>query len=166
MRNKKKSNMNKIIIEPSRSDIPDRYRKLNLQQKMYCKYYTQEGETFGNAYKSYSMAYDIKIPRLALGKVDYSSSEYQVCQAASARLAFNPLIKEMIEKLMLEKLNDNSVDSRLSGILHNGEDKNSINAIKIYNDLNNRVIKNMNIDITARPYKDISDEELIKIANE
>lgn len=141
-------------------------RRLTPQQVEYCYYYTlKEYITYGNATLSYAMAYGYDLPTREDGTLDIKTSEYTVCQAASSRLAGTPFIRNEIEKILVERLNDTSVDSRLSSIIHAGKDTDSIQGIKIYNDLKGRVTRNLNLNVNARPLEQVTDEELEKMAN-
>lgn len=151
---------NKIKLEVAKQ------QRLNLQQTEYCYYYTLEGYvTYGNATLSYAVAYGYDLPTKDDGSLDIRSSEYTVCQAASSRMSGLPYIRNQIEKIMLERLNDNSIDSRLSSIIHAGKDTDSIQGIKIYNDLKGRVTRNLNLNVNARPLEQVTDEELERMAN-
>lgn len=140
--------------------------RLNPQQLEYCYYYTlRDGVTYGNATLSYAMAYQYDLPLREDGTIDIKSKEYAVCQAASSRMSGAPMIIKQVESILLERLNDKTVDSRLSSIIHAGKDTDSIQGIKIYNDLKGRIVRNLNLNVTARPLENISDDELEKIAN-
>lgn len=140
--------------------------KLTLQQAEYCYYYTLKDHiTYGNATLSYAMAYNYDLPRREDGSIEVRSKEYQVCQAASSRLSGNPMIVKQVEKILLDRLNDNTIDARLSSIIHAGKDTDSLQGIKIYNDLKGRVVRNLNLNVSSRPLENISDEELERMAN-
>jgi hypothetical protein len=140
--------------------------ELNPHQKLFAYYYTLNGDTLSNAVMSYAMAYGYKLPCDINGRIDVKSSEYQVCQVSGSRLLMIPKIITAVEKIMLDKLNNSSVDAHLSTILHYGKDTDSLNAIKIYNDLNNRIVKNLNLNVSARPFQSMSDEDLEKLAEQ
>lgn len=137
---------------------------LTPQQEAFCQAYTKRGETFSNAYKSYSFAYDIEIPLTEDNKIDYKSSAYAVCQASGSRLLLNVSVSERIRDLLLEKLNDKEVDARLNEILLGGKDTDSIQAIKIHNDLKQRITKRIDVTSAGRPLQGLSDEELKELA--
>lgn len=159
--------MKKISKEENKAKLElAKVPKLTLPQAEYCYYYTlKDYITYGNATLSYAMAYSHDLPTRPDGTIDPASKEYRVCQAASSRLSGLPLIVGQVEKIMLERLNDKSIDSRLSSIIHAGKDTDSIQGIKIYNDLKGRVTRNLNLNVNSRPLESITDEELEKIAN-
>ena len=141
-------------------------RRLNPQQLEYCYYYTlKDAVTYGNATYSYAMAYGYDLPQRQDGTIDPNSKIYSVCQAASSRMSGLTGIRKQVEMILLERLNDNSIDARLSSIIQVGKDTDSLNGIKIYNDLKGRVVRSLNVNVTARPLESISDEELERMAN-
>lgn len=141
-------------------------RRLNPQQLEYCYYYIlKDAITYGNATYSYAMAYGYDLPTREDGSINPLSKEYKVCQAASSRMSGLDGIRNQIENILIERLNDKSIDARLSSIIHVGKDTDSLNGIKIYNDLKGRVKHNLDINVTARPLESISDEELERMAN-
>lgn len=158
---------NKIDIIEAKAKIESAKKiRMTPQQMEYAYYYTlKDSVTYGNATLSYAVAYGYDLPTRQDGTIDTSSNDYRVCQAASSRLSGSPEMIKTIEKILVERLNDTSVDARLSSIIHTGKDTDSIQGIKIYNDLKGRVIKNMNLNVIARPLESVSDEELEKIAN-
>lgn len=154
----KKDKMSKLTVASK--------KRLNPQQLEYCYYYTlKDAVTYGNATYSYAMAYGYDLPKRDDGTINPLSKEYKVCQAASSRMSGLPIIRNQIESILVERLNDKSVDARLSSIIHVGRDTDSIQGIKIYNDLKGRVTKNLNLNVSSRPLENVSDEELEKIAN-
>jgi len=159
--------MKKISIEENKAKMElAKAPRLTPQQTEYCYYYTlKDYITYGNATLSYAMAYSFDLPTRQDGTIDPVSKEYRVCQASSSRLSGFPMIVGQVEKIMLAKLNDNSVDSRLSSIIHVGKDTDSIQGIKIYNELKGRITRNLNLNVNARPLESITDEELEKMAN-
>lgn len=141
-------------------------RRLNPQQLEYCYYYTlKDAVTYGNATYSYAMAYGYDLPTREDGTINPLDPIYKVCQAASSRMSGLPTIRNQIEGILLERLNDKSIDARLSSIIQVGKDTDSLNGIKIYNDLKGRVVRNLNVNVNARPLESISDEELERMAN-
>lgn len=139
---------------------------LTIQNEEFCQLYTTKGDTFGNAYKSYAEAYGFEIPiDPETGKTDYKSSEYKVCQNGGSRLLFKAEIKNRLKEILLERFNDNTVaDARLQEIIEAGDDRDSIQAIKHYNELKNRITQKVNISVD-RPLANLTDEELKKMIN-
>lgn len=161
---RKDNKLSKIELEKSLQEA--KKPKLSPEWAEFCYYYTlKDCVTYGNATLSYSMAYGKEIPKKEDGTLDTKSSEYTVCQVAGSRLSGHPTIVKQVEAIMLERLKDTTVDARLSSIIHAGKDADSIQGIKIYNDLKGRITKNLNVNVSARPLENISDEELERIAN-
>lgn len=139
---------------------------LNPEQEMFCGAYTTPGETFCNGTKSYAVAYGYILPLRDDGEIDTKSPEYLACKANGGRMMFNEKIRLMIQNKLLEQFNDKTVDARTSQILLNGRDSDSLQAIKMYNDLKQRVTKKVDVSVVARPLANLSDEELEELANE
>lgn len=137
------------------------------QNELFCQLYTSKGPCFSKQYMSYAGAYDYELPiDKETGKIDYTSSEYTVCQNGGSRLLMKKEIQDRIKVILNERFNDVSIaDARLQEILEGGEDKDSIQAIKIYNDLKGRIQKKVAISID-RPFADLSDEELSNMLGE
>jgi hypothetical protein len=130
------------------------------QNELFCQLYTSKGPCFSKQYMSYAGAYDYEIPLDEEGKINYKSSEYMVCQNGGSRLLMKKEIQDRIKVILNERFNDVSIaDARLQEILEGGEDKDSIQAIKIYNDLKGRIEKKVKLTVD-RPFADLSDEEL------
>lgn len=138
---------------------------LNPEQEMFCGAYTTPGETFCNGVKSYAVAYGYLLPLRDDGEIDTKSPEYLACKANGGRMMFNEKIRMMIQNKLLEQFNDKTVDARTSQILLNGRDSDSLQAIKMYNDLKQRVTKKVDVSVVARPLANLSDEELEAMAN-
>ena len=138
-------------------------RPLTPQQEKFCLAYTSQGETSGNAYKSYAFGYDYELPLTENNEMDYKSSEYRVCQVSGSRLLLNIEIQNRIRELYTEYLNEINVDARLSDIVKKGKDTDSIQAIKIFNDLKQRITKKIDITTSGRPLQGLSDDELQKL---
>lgn len=138
--------------------------ELTMQQELFCKYYTSKGSLFDNATLSYAEAYGYEIPKDENGKNIINSKEYNICNANASRLLANDSIKARIQALFLELLNDNTMDARLGEIAVKGKDTDSIQALKIYNDLKQRITKKIDITSAGRPLGGLTDEELDKLA--
>lgn len=139
---------------------------LTPEQEFFCKLFTTPGFTFKHNTFSYAEAYDYVLPQKEDGTVDINSSEYKACKANGARLMWVPGIREQIQKNLLENFNEKTADSRLQEIIIEGKDGDSIQAIKIFNDLKQRITKKVDVNVTARPLAGLSDEELEALANE
>lgn len=139
---------------------------LNAEQKLFCKFFTTRGDTFNSGVLSYAEAYGYELPRRDDGSIDIKSPDYLSCNANAARLRRNPQVIKEIEDRMLDLFNERTVDARLSEIIVAGKDTDSIQGIKIFNDLKQRVSKKVDITTVTRPFASMSDEELRKLAGE
>lgn len=151
---------------------------LTLKQKKFCELYTSEGDTFGNGTLSYALAYDYPLEeqdetRLfdEAGKVIYGSSARDkmasLCASGSSINLRKPLIRDYIDILLVNKLNDTVVDSQLAKLLLNARKEDvRLNSIKVYNDLKQRITKKIDITTANRPLGNLSDEELKKMLGE
>lgn len=137
-----------------------RRRLIKPEHEKFCIAYTTPGEFAGNAYKAYAYAYDIEIPKREDGKYDSKSKEYQKAQSSGSRLLLHPDVQDRMKELYLEYMNDRNVDARLGEIVRRGRDTDSIQAIKIYNDLKGRITKKMDVTTGGRPFASLSDDEL------
>lgn len=138
--------------------------ELTMQQELFCKYYTSKGSLFDNATLAYAEAYQYDLPKDDNGKIIVESREYNTCSALGSRLLTNDKVKARIQALYLELLNDNTMDARLGEIAVKGKDTDSIQALKIYNDLKQRITKKIDITSAGRPLGGLTDDELDKLA--
>jgi hypothetical protein len=139
-------------------------QQLTQQQELFCKLYTTKGTYFDNATLSYAEAYSYEIPKDEKGKNIVESKEYNICSANASRLISNDKIRDRIRDLFLELLNEATMDARLSEIATKGKDTDSIQAIKIFNDLRQRITRKVDITTGGRPLANLSDEELQTLA--
>ena len=128
--------------------------------------FTTRGETFCNNTKSYAEAYQYDLPRRDDGSIETKSEEYHICKSNGGRMLFNPSIRQAIQDKFLEYFNEKVADARVSEIMLNGKDADALQAVKIFNDLRQRVTKKIDVNVTARPLAGMSDEELEKLAAE
>jgi len=151
-------------------------KTLKPQQELFCRYYTEDGETFSNGYLSYAKAYNYDFATLEtirekgednkdiLGTSEREKAE-GVCRASASRLLANAHIKARVKELMLEQFNqDDIADIKLTSIIIKGKDADAINAIKHRNDLKQRITKKVELTAINRPLAGLSDEELAKMA--
>jgi len=139
---------------------------LTPQQEQFVINYTTKGEMYSNATKSYANAYDFNLPKKDDGTVDIKSNDYATCNSCATRLIQSASIQKRLQEIYLAMLNDASIDARLSEIAHKGNEANSIQAVKIYNDLKQRITKKIDITSANRPLGALSDEELERLAKE
>lgn len=137
---------------------------MTLQQELFIKLYTTKGNTFSNASLSYAEAYDYNLPTDEKAKIITDSKEYNTCASNGYRLLRNDEVTKAVREAMVALLNDTEVDARLSEILIKGQEANSISAIKIHNDLKQRITKRIDITTQGRPLQGLSDDELKALA--
>lgn len=138
--------------------------KLTLQQELFAKLYTTKGDTFRNATLSYAEAYDYDLPRDEKGKIIVGSKDYNDCSSHGSRLFRNDEIKKKIRDNFLLLLNDLDMDARVAEIAQSDNEANALQAVKIHNDLKQRITKKIDITTQGRPLANLSDEELERLA--
>jgi hypothetical protein len=131
------------------------------QNEAFCRAYTTKGDTYSNAYKSYAYAYDIEIPKKEDNTIDYFSSEYKVAQNGGSRLLLKEEVQQRIKALLIERFSDYSnADARIQSIIDSGKDTDAIQAVKVLNDIKQRITRKVDITTGGRPLANLSDEEL------
>ncbi len=140
--------------------------QFTLQQMAFIKAYTAKGtDTFYNGTLSYAEAYEYDLPiDEKTGKIIVDCREYNTCKSNASRLMRDDTLRTHIRDKMLEYLNDKDVDERLNEIMHKGTEANSIAAIKIANDLKNRITKKIDVTSAGRPLLNLTDSELEALA--
>lgn len=145
---------------------------LNPQRELFCRYYTQNEELFGNATLSYAEAYDYKLDELSRKAIyeeifddetgDTSQGEliedseydkaYHVCSVESSKFLRNPEIQARITELLNELLKDEVVDSQLAKlIIQDKEPAAKIAAIREYNKIRQRIVERTDITSGGQP---------------
>lgn len=139
---------------------------LTPPQELFCRYYAQNSELFGNATLSYAEAYEYHLDELSkeqpvlatnekgepteLGDSEYTL-QYNVCSMAGSRLIRQDKIQLRIRALLNELMKDDVVDAQLVKIIMEGEDKDKVAAIKEYNKLKQRIIEKQDITSGGKP---------------
>jgi len=141
------------------------FKPLTPEQEHFCQLYTSKSDYSRKAYKCYAEAYKIEIPDNKDGEVDFKSTEYKTCVSSGSRLLTKDYIQARIREIYLSMFTDSHIDARLNEIITNGNESNSVQAIKIANDLKQRITKKLDITSAGRPLASASDEELDAIAN-
>lgn len=130
---------------------------LSIEEELFCKYYTQNTETYGNATMSYAEATKTDLDSLSKireldkkGKEISGTSEYDkayaVCSVQGWRLLRKDKIQKFIRVCLNEILTDEVVDSELAKvILQDGELDVKVNGIKEYNKLRKRITEKMDL---------------------
>ncbi len=137
---------------------------LTLQQELFVKLYTTKGDTFGNGVLSYSGAYDYDLPVDEKGKIITDCKEYNACKANASRLLTGDNVRVAVRNKMLELFNEVEMDARVAEIAMNGQESNSLQAVKIFNELKQRITKKIDITSAGRPLAGLSDDELHRLA--
>jgi hypothetical protein len=130
--------------------------KLNAKRELFCRYYTQNSELFGNATHAYAEAFDYRLDTLSREAVSSNpdedggteridDSEYDkachVCAVEASRLLRKPEIQARITVLLNELLKDEIVDSQLAKLITQDADNTAkIAAVREYNKLRGRII--------------------------
>lgn len=155
-----------------------------LKQELFCRYYTQNEELFGNATHSYAEAFGYNLDGLSHddavyenyideeGKesrrcVEASSYDraYNVCSVTGNRLLRKAKVQARITVLLNELLEDKIVDSQLAKvIMQNKELPAKIAGIREYNKLKQRIVDKADITSDGLPLDIINEEQFLKIA--
>jgi hypothetical protein len=136
---------------------------LTPEQEQFVRNYTSQGELYSNGVLSYASAYGYTLKIREDGKYDYTDPNYATCNACAHRLLQKDYIKKRIQEIYLALWNDEAVDARTAEIIYKGQESNSVQAVKIFNDLKQRITKKLDITSAGRPLAGLSDEELEKI---
>jgi hypothetical protein len=156
-----------MVTKRAKQDKGQEAEALKAKRELFCRYYTQNQELFGNATLSYAEAFDYKLDELSReGVYEEIESEdgtieqgkllepseydkaYHTCSVLSSRLLRNADIQARITALLNELLKDNIVDSQLAKLITQDSDNTAkIAGIREYNKLRGRIIdKTQNVD--------------------
>jgi hypothetical protein len=156
--------MPKRKAEPVAPEIPPTPSRvlqgeLNINQELFCRYYTQNSDLFGNATRSYAEAYnhllhtlpddDHHIDPETKKRVPSTRQRAEnVCAVEGARLLRNPKVLARITTLLNELLTEEVVDAELLRvILQNDELAAKVRAIQEFNKLRQRITNK--VDLTS-----------------
>jgi len=136
-----------------KEETPDAVEEeLNIKRELFCRYYTQNDDTFGNATLSYGEAFGYKLDELpqddevrdSEGRIIEASSydkAYKVCSVMGHRLLRIASIQRRNVVLLNELLTDATVDSELAKVIkQNHKLDPKVAAIKEFNKLRGRII--------------------------
>lgn len=159
--------------------IEDKLKPLTPQQELFCIAYTDENsDTFSNGMLSYGKAYGYDFASLDTKReIDENNEDIKgssakekaenVCRSGASQSLTLPNIRNRVNVLMMELFNNDDIaDKRLQTIVIKGRDSDAINAIKHRNDLKQRVIKKLDVSTMGRPLSNLTDEDLLKLAQE
>jgi len=126
------------------------WTKLTIKQQLFCKHYIVNEVLRWNGTMCYNQAFSFKLEEKSRirdldkkGKeVPWSSDydkAYNMCSSNASHLLKDYKIQERCTKLLNEMLIDTIVDSKLAKIILNWDHSDSLNWIKEYNKLKNRI---------------------------
>lgn len=133
---------------------------LTEKQELFCQYYTQVASSFGNATLSYSLAYGYDLDTAPdddyieekledgtykLTKPSTKKRYENICAVNGSRLLRNTKIDKRVRTLLNDLMDEKIIDARLVEIIMKGEDKDSIQAIKEFNKLKQRIVEKKDI---------------------
>lgn len=130
---RKRKRLFKIDIRKSRE------AGLNLQEEMFCRYYTSDTEFYGDGFNSCAAAFGFDI----YDKREAASCKYK----AAGLLRTQKILNRINELLQTVTLNNVHVDKQLGFLItQNSDFKSKLGAIKEYNKLNERVSERIKVD--------------------
>lgn len=150
-------------MKQTRKESVTRTYKLLPQQELFCQWYTTPGETFCHGTYSYSRAYEHELATNSNGTVIVGSPNYLACKANASRLMFSTHVRERITELLMAQFNEKTADAKVAEIMQRGKDSDALQAVKIFNDLKQRVTKKIDVTTQGRPLAGMTDEELLKM---
>lgn len=142
---------------PKRKGLVDNLDKLNVRQDLFCHFYVQNNDLRGNATWCYAAAYNYNLdaaPRdnavweedaegnkvKILVPSSYSKIE-NICGVEGNRLLRSPKIQDRINELYRSLLRDDVIDTELSKLINQNEDRGAkMAAIREANKLKGRII--------------------------
>lgn len=108
-------------------------KRLNPQQKEFCRLYASDREFFGNGIQAYAEAYNVDIS---------TKGGYKVAGSCAFKLLKNADILTYINKLLDATINEQFVDKQLAFLVTQSADFHvKLGAIKEYNVLKHRIKK-------------------------
>jgi hypothetical protein len=142
--------------QPLLKEVPT--TPFNPKWELFCAYYVQNSDTFGNGTQSYGEAYEYNLDELSRDDAMYDwegegkerrkiitvDSTYDrainVCAMQSSRLLRNAKIQHRIREMLNEMLRDEVIDGELSKLVMQDKDLAAkMSAIREYNKLRNRI---------------------------
>lgn len=145
----------------SLAETPD--SELTPKQELFCQFYSQLSDTYGNGTWSYALAYNHDLDnaeRYDFQKNDegldipYSSSFHKMenmCAVGATRLLRKDKIINRVRELKSQWFDDDRViDSRVMDIIMKGKDTDAIAAIKHRNDIKQRVSKRLELEVSDK----------------
>lgn len=108
--------------------------KPSAKEELFCQLYVNNSEFFGNGTRCYAHVHNINIEGAGQKK------RYKVANVMAAKLLAKTSIRDRINQLFLDMLNDTVVDSELAYVIkQNRELPAKVAAIREYNRVKKRV---------------------------
>lgn len=152
---------------------------LTPKQELFCRYYTQNNELFGNGTLAYAEAYEYKLDELSKekpiverdaegkpkkeGDSEYTLA-YNTCSVQASRMLRNGKIQDRLTTLLNEYLKNEVVDAQLLKIIIGGKDTDKVSAIREYNRLRQRIVEKTDITSKGEQIKSSTGENIEEIA--
>jgi hypothetical protein len=146
------------------------FTKLNPKREHFCRNYTQNSQFYSNATLSYAFAYGFDLDsqshddaryemvkdeegKMYQKRVEKSSYDkmFDMCSAAGSRLLRDVKVQKRNIELLNEILTDENIDARLAHIALYSDPRDSINAIKEFNKLKQRIIERVDHTTKGEP---------------
>ncbi len=128
-------------------------KRLKPKEELFCQYYAKSSLSFGNARKSYALAFK---------KKSITQKQKEVCDVLAWRLLSKVHIYSHCQELLNEKIDDEIVDKELAKVIQQGENLHAkVSAISEYNKVRGRITEKH-----KHQFEGISDEALTERAAE
>jgi hypothetical protein len=134
--------------------------KLTEKQEQFCQYYAQLSDLYGNGTWAYALGYGHDLENANRHNFDKDekgldkpgTSDYDkmanMCAVEAHRLLRIPKIIERVRDIKATWFEDDKViDTRIMDIIYKGKDTDAIAAIKHRNELKNRVVKKLDVEL-------------------
>jgi hypothetical protein len=135
-------------------------KMLPPKQELFCSYYIENSELFGNATLCYAEAYEYKLDTLSqeepldaeqkpTGERSEYDKAYNVCSVEGARLLRSPRIQARLNELLKSMFTDEIADrEHMKVMLQNRDLPSKMAAIREFNKLKARITEK--IDLTSK----------------
>ena len=132
------------------------FQILSIKQELFCNYYVKNSTLRWNATLAYNEAYEMYLESKNKerekddewnpipGTSEYDKV-YNTCSASASRLLKNVKIQERIQQLYNELLTDAVIDARLAEIILTWKHADSMNWIKEYNKMWQRITEKLEV---------------------
>lgn len=144
--------------------------ELTPKQELFCRNFVLNDEFYGNRTLSYANAYGFDLDNQSKDDAVYDwiyekgvkkkgdliepssyQKMYDLCSSYGSRLTRNDKIQRKCREFLNEMANEDVIDARLRQIILRGRDQDSVNAIKEFNKLKQRIVEKT--DITSKGEK-------------